>query len=169
MSKNTFSLRRTVAADWSEIRDLRLEMIRDTPTAFAESLAEALSQDEAEWRMRGERGTAEHGIALAAISSDGRWMGTMGAFVPDAVTGPLLVGVYVAPEFRGREVGLTDALLTEIEGWARTESSKLTLHVHEENARARAYYEGRGFIATGQTFPYNLDPSKNELEMVKLL
>ena len=169
MSKNTFSLRRTVAADWSEIRDLRLEMIRDTPTAYVETLAEALSHDEAEWRMRGERGTAEHGIALAAVAGDGAWIGTMGAFVPNAETGPLLVGVYVAPEFRGRQVGLTDALLTEIENWARTESSKLTLHVHEENVRARTYYERRGFAATGQTFPYNLDPGKNELEMVKQL
>lgn len=102
MTSTTFSIRRTTSDDWSAIRDLRLEMIRDTPTAYAESLEDAMGHDEAEWRMRGERGTAEQGIALAAITESGRWVGTMGAFVPDAETGPLLVGVYVAPDFRGR-------------------------------------------------------------------
>ncbi len=169
MTTNGFSIRRTVGADWSEIRDLRLEMIRDTPTAYAETLADALGHDEAEWRMRGERGTAEHGIAIAGISDAGRWIGTMGAFVPNSETGPLLVGVYVAPAFRGRQVGLTDRLLEAIEDWARTEGTQLTLHVHEENARARAYYERRGFAPTGHTIAYNLDPTKNELEMVKQL
>ena len=169
MSTHKFSIRRTVGADWSEIRELRLEMIRDTPTAYAETIAEALAHGEAEWRMRGERGTAEHGIALAAISDSGRWIGTMGAFVPGPEAGPLLVGVYVAPEFRGRRVGLTDQLLKTIEDWARARSSRLTLHVHEDNFRARAYYERQGFTATGHTIAYNLDPTKNELEMSKKL
>jgi hypothetical protein len=39
--------------------------------------------------------------------------------------------------------------------------------VHEDNARARRAYERRGFVLTGHTVPYNLDPSRNELEMVK--
>ena len=169
VSTHKFSIRRTVGADWSEIRELRLEMIRDTPTAYAETLGDALAHDEAEWRMRGERGTAEHGIAIAAISNTGRWIGTMGAFVPNPEAGPLLVGVYVAPEFRGRQIGLTDRLLEAIENWAHTESSQLTLHVHEDNVRARAYYERRGFTATGHTVAYNLDPTKKELEMVKQL
>jgi len=169
MSTQAFSIRRTVESDWRQIRDLRLEMIRDTPTAYNETLEEALGHDEAEWRMRGRRGTAEHGIALAAIAESGRWVGTMGGFVPDPETGPLLVGVYVAPDFRGRQTGLTDALLEAVEEWARTEGSRLTLHVHEDNARARKAYEHRGFVATGQSIPYNLDPSKRELEMVKQL
>lgn len=144
-------------------------MTRDTPTAYAESLEEALALDEAAWRARGERGTAEHGIAIAAISDTGHWVGTMGGFAPDPITGPLLVGVYVTPEWRGRQVGLTNALLATIEAWARTEGQQLTLHVHEENTRAQKYYERQGFIATGRSVAYNLDPTKKELEMVKQL
>lgn len=169
VSTYAFLIRPTTDADWREVRDLRLEMIRDTPTAFAVSLEEALSYDEAEWRMRGRRGASAHGIAVAAIAESGRWVGTMAGFVPDQNTGPLLVGVYVAPDFRGSKLGLTDALLAAVEDWARTEGDQLTLHVHEENSRARKAYERRGFVATGHTVPYNLDSSKNELELVKKL
>jgi GNAT superfamily N-acetyltransferase len=144
-------------------------MIRDTPTAFAESLEEALSHNKTQWRMRGLRGASAHGIAIAAIAESGRWVGTMAGFVPDQDTGPRLVGVNVAPDFRGSKSGLTDALLAAVEDWARTEGHQLTLHVHEENSRARKAYERRGFVATGHTVPYNLDSSKNELEMVKKL
>ncbi|WP_241982855.1 GNAT family N-acetyltransferase [Cryobacterium sp. TMT1-2-1] len=169
MNTLAFSIRRTIAADWREIRDLRLEMIRDTPSAYNETLEGALGNDEAEWRMRGERGTADHGIAVAAIDNAGRWVGAMAGFVSEQVAGPLLVGVYVAPGYRGGEVGVTDALLRAIEAWARTESGRLFLHVHEDNARARTAYERRGFTATGEALPYNLDPGRNELEMVKEL
>lgn len=169
MNMNEFSIRRTVDADWREIRELRLEMIRDTPAAYAESLEDALGHDELEWRMRGARGTAEQGISIAGISHSGQWIGAMGAFVPNPETGPLLVGVYVTPAFRGRQLGLTDALLAEIEEWARTKGSHLTLHVHEDNVRARKYYERHGFMATGHTIAYNLDATKNELEMAKRL
>ncbi|TFC58558.1 GNAT family N-acetyltransferase [Cryobacterium sp. TMT2-15-1] len=169
MGAYEFSIRSTDDSDWREIRDVRLEMIRDTPTGYAESLEEALRHEEAEWRMRGHRGASDQGIAIAAITESGRWVGTMAGFVPDPETGPLLVGVYVAPDYRGSKVGLTDALLTAVEDWARTESHQLTLHVHEDNVRARKAYENRGFAATGHSVPYNLDPSRNELEMVKKL
>ena len=169
MTAHDFTIRRTTADDWREVRALRLEMIRDTPTAYVETLESAQSHDEAEWRARGARGTAEHGIAIAAVDASGRWVATMGGFVPDDSTGPLLVGVYVAPDVRGRETGLADAMLTTIEDWARTESDRLMLHVHEDNARARAFYERRGFVATGRTFPYPLAPEQLEVEMSRAL
>lgn len=169
MTSPTFSIRPTTEADWRELRTIRLEMIQDTPTAYAETLDDALLVDEAGWRTRAKRASAAHGTQIVAISDSGQWVGSMGGYVPDPDTGALLVGVYVAPQWRGRQVGLTDALLTHIEDWARTEGSTLTLHVHEDNLRARRYYERRGFLATGQSVPYNLDPTKNELEMLKRL
>ncbi len=59
-----------------------------------------------------------------------------GRIRPDHDTGPLLVGVNVAPDFPASESGLTDALLAAIDDWARTERDQSTLHVHEENSRA---------------------------------
>lgn len=169
MITSEFVIRPTADDGWQEIRELRLEMIRDTPTAYTETLESALGYDEAEWRMRGQRGASGHGVALAAITESGRWIGTMAGFVPDAETGAILVGVYVSPDFRGTRIGVTDALLSAVENWARTECDQLTLHVHEDNMRARKAYERRGFVPTGHSVAYNLDPSKQELEMVKAL
>lgn len=169
MNTQDFSIQHTTADDWREIRDLRLEMIRDTPTAYVETLNDAQGLDEAAWRARGERSNAVHSIGVVAVSASGRWVGTMSGYVPDSQTGPLLVGVYVAPQWRGRGAGVASALLGAVEGWARAAGRQLTLHVHEDNGRARAFYERQGYFATGQTTPYSLDASKQELEMVKRL
>jgi ribosomal protein S18 acetylase RimI-like enzyme len=56
-----------------------------------------------------------------------------------------------------------------VEDWARGEGNALTLLVHEDNDRAIAFYRRRGYELTGRTVPYNLDPSKNELEMRRTL
>jgi GNAT superfamily N-acetyltransferase len=159
----TFSVRPTAESDWERVRDLRLEMLRDTPTAYAESLADALGRDEAEWRMRAARGQQPGSAMLAAIDTDGTWVGTMGAYIDG--TGPLLVGVYVRPTHRGWSVGVTDALLDGIIEWASRHGKALRLEVHEENARAIAAYERRGFQRTGSSRPYDLDPSALEIEM----
>jgi GNAT superfamily N-acetyltransferase len=164
-----FLIRATLVDDWREVRDLRLEMLRDTPIAFGETEQDALAHSDSEWRMRAARGTAEHGIALVAIDPAGRWVGTMGGYLPDATTGPLLVGVYVTPEYRGRDAGVFDALLAAIQEWARGEGDRLTLHVHEDNSRARAAYLRRGFTETGHRVPYILDTRAREIEMVKPL
>lgn len=59
-------VRHTTGADWREYRDLRLEMLADTPLAFAETLANAQRWNEAEWRMRSARGEASDQILVAA-------------------------------------------------------------------------------------------------------
>ncbi|MBP2414664.1 GNAT superfamily N-acetyltransferase [Arthrobacter stackebrandtii] len=169
MTSEHYSIRRTTEADWREVRELRLQMIRDTPDACAETLAEALAHDEAEWRLRGGRGSGVHGIQLAAVTGAGGWVGTMGGYVPDSATGPLLVGVFVVPEWRGTGAGLADALLESVEEWARAKDGRLTLHVHEDNARAISFYERHGYAATGHSVAYNVNPAKRELEMLKQL
>jgi GNAT superfamily N-acetyltransferase len=164
-----YRIRRTQESDWREVRTLRLEMLEDTPIAFGETLQDARGHTESEWRMRAARGSAEHGITLVAIDPAGRWVGTMAGYLPDPATGPLLVGVYVSPDHRGRDAGVFDTLLAAIEDWARGEGEVLTLHVHEDNARARAAYLRRGFIETGHRVRYVLDAGAQEIEMVKRL
>lgn len=166
---SAFTIRRTTAEDWELVRELRLRMLADTPKAYLETLAEAYYLPEEEWRVRGARGTQEHGVSLIAEDEHGRWLGGMGGFCPDEAVGPLLVGVFVDPGSRGREAGVADALLAGIEEWALTQGDALTLHVHEENPRAVAFYERHGFVADGVKVPYPLAEGEWELQMVKRL
>lgn len=163
-----FTVRGTRADDWREVRALRLEMLADTPNAFAETLDHASRIAEPEWRIRGARGENPNGAQFVAIADDGRWIGTMGAFVTDRGQA-LLVGVYVTPASRGIATGVTDALLAAVENWCRPRFATLVLHVHEQNPRARAAYERRGFEYTGERLPYVLDPAETELAMLKRL
>ncbi|XBH21099.1 hypothetical protein V5R04_12885 [Jonesiaceae bacterium BS-20] len=55
MKSQEFIIRQTTEEDWQRVRDLRLEMIRDTPIAFGETHEHALTLTEAEWRERGAR------------------------------------------------------------------------------------------------------------------
>ncbi|MBM7503239.1 GNAT family N-acetyltransferase [Agromyces aurantiacus] len=166
MPRPELVIRTTREDDWAAVRDLRLEMLRDTPIAFGDTLERALTYDEAEWRTRARRGESSQQTVVVAIRDD-EWVGTMACYVPDLATGPMLVGVYVAPGHRGEEAGITRALLAEIECWAAERSDTLRLEVHEDNPRARRFYEKLGFTYTGASRPYELEPGGLELEMAK--
>lgn len=169
MSSREFTVRATREVDWRDMRELRLEMLRDTPIAYGETVEHALGLSESEWRMRARRGENYGQTAMVAIAN-GRWVGIMGGHIPDPATGPLLVGVYVAPNFRGSRSTVSDGLLDAIEAWASEFGSTLRLEVHERNGRARAFYEKRGYALTGRSQIYALDPSTGvEYEMLKRL
>ncbi len=155
--------------DWEQVRAIRLEMLADTPQAYLETLDQARAHPEAFWRARARNGRSEDGITAVAILPSGRWIGSMTVRVLDQEQDPWLVAVYVAPDFRGASSGVTDALLAEVEDWARTKGSGLLLQVNEANRRARAAYRKRGFVETGRFRPYPLDPRLRELEMRKPL
>ncbi|WP_154605323.1 GNAT family N-acetyltransferase [Arthrobacter sp. AQ5-05] len=169
MKNDKIVIRPTAEADWREIREQRLEMINDTPIACSETDADAMAVDETEWRRRGAQGSREGSITVAAIAENGNWVGTMASYIADPSVGPLLVGVYVNPDFRGADVGLTDALLSAIEVWARNNGGRLTLLVHEANVNAQRAYSKRGFELTGHSAEYSLDASSREVEMTKEL
>lgn len=119
----TFTVRSTRETDWPDVRQIRLEMLADTPMAYGETLESALAHDEAEWRMRARRGESDHGIVVVAVDEEsGRRVATMGGYVDDDA-GPMLVGVYVHPAHRGRAAGVTDALLDAVQEWVRGEAT----------------------------------------------
>jgi GNAT superfamily N-acetyltransferase len=159
------TVRPIVEADWERYKALRLEMLADTPIAYLETLETALARSDRQWRDAA-RGRND-GVRLVAEGADGRWLGTMGGVLADG--SPTLVAVYVTPRARGRSRGVADALLDAIEAWAYRHGDTLRLEVHEQNVRARAFYESRGFVQTGRTIPYPLPPAALELEMVKAL
>ncbi|MEV0193423.1 GNAT family N-acetyltransferase [Kitasatospora purpeofusca] len=155
--------------DWQRLREVRLAQLLDTPMAFLETYGTALAHGDEEWHSRIRRVNEPGSVGLAAVHDDGtgagEWVGTMIGFTPEPGTA-LLVGVWVHPEHRGRERGVTDTMLDAIVAWAReTGARRLLLTVHEDNARAAAFYRRRGFELTGGTKPYLLDPAARELEM----
>lgn len=164
-----FEVRPVVEDDWQQYRAIRLEMLLDTPSAFTVHLETAQAYAEEEWRERARRGESSEQILIAAITTEGTWIASMGSYVDKELGGPMLVGVYVTPAFRGRDAGVTDALLERIETWAAQNFSTLRLEVHEDNARARSAYIKRGFVETGHRRPYDLDPTRDEIEMIKRL
>jgi GNAT superfamily N-acetyltransferase len=148
--------------NWVEFRDIRLQMLADTPIAFGETLEHAQAASEANWLARIARATQPDRTAVAAVDGDGTWVGTMSAYLsePGVAT---VAAVWVAPEHRGPEAGVTDRLMDAIVEWARTtaHATSLRLTVHEANDRASAYFQRVGFRPTGETQPYELEPGGN--------
>lgn len=164
----SYRIERVAEDEWARWRDMRLEMVADTPLAFMETYEDALRHDEGEWRFQARRagGGVNRSAGWVAVDpADGRWVGTMSVF--EAEPGVVaLVGVYVAPAWRGPAVGVTDALLSTCERWAREQSARvIRLLVHEDNPRAAAFYARAGFRPTGHREPYALDPAREEIEM----
>lgn len=142
--------------DWAAWRTLRIEALRDTPIGFLETVEAALARDEGSWRRR--MGDVPCN-ALARARGDAVAMSS--GFLIDGR--PYLGAVYVTPAWRGR--GLLARLVEPVVEWARAYGDELVLEVHEDNARARAAYTKLGFVETGATRPYPLDPARQELEM----
>lgn len=161
-----YRLHRVRAEDWPRYRELRLQMLKDTPQAYLETYREALEYADEEWEFRTTRAASAGNIGVAALDADGTWVGAMNAFLPEPGTAKL-VGVWLHPDHRGSAGGAAAMMLDAIVRWARDDAraGRLTLLVHEANRRAVAFYRRHGFAPTGHTVPYPLDETSHELEM----
>jgi len=157
-------VRASTEDDWQEYRALRYEMLEDAPIAFLETLEHARTHPDEHWRRRAANLSSTSRL-FAAVADDGRWLGSMGGFQSSPAAEPYLVGVYVTPAWRGRELGVTDALLDAVIAWAQGRGERLLLDVHEHNEPAIRSYLRRGFAFTGRTQPYPLDRTALEREM----
>lgn len=165
-----YTLHRMRAEDWTAFREIRLQMLRDTPLAYLETIDDALGHPDAEWLFRTTRAAAPGNIGVAAVGPEGTWVGVMNGFLPAPDTAKL-VGVWLHPEHRGPAGGAATLMLDAVVRWAREETGaeRLVLLVHEDNLRAIAFYRRGGFVPTGHREPYPLDRSRSELEMALLL
>jgi GNAT superfamily N-acetyltransferase len=158
-------VRETVADDWQALRDIRLEALRDAPTAFGSTYEREALRGEAHWRNRITRG----GTFLAFVPEVGEAepAGLIGGYQEDPVTVEL-VSMYVRPRARGRGVG--EALVATVIDWAsKRRAGSVHLWVTETNAPARALYERCGFTLTGERQPVPSTPSLDEVAMIRLL
>ncbi len=154
-------VREPVVEDWRALRDIRLEALRDVPTAFGSTYEREVVRGETHWRDRIFRG----GTFLAYLPdlSASEPAGLIGGYQEDPATVEL-VSLYVRPRARGRGVG--EALVAAVVGWARDQNAaEVHLWVTETNSPARALYERCGFALTGEQQPLPSDPSLGEVAM----
>lgn len=153
-----FLIRTTTEDDWERVRELRIENATDNPISYGATLEYTLHMTESDWRLRAKRGDGPDSTSVAAIErASGRWVGTMSAQHGD-VDGmaPVLTGVYVSPDFRGRRHGIADALLEHVVDWAARRGSTLRLYVYEHAMPAMRFYSRQGFHPTGRYRPLQL-------------
>jgi GNAT superfamily N-acetyltransferase len=154
-----------VQEDWEAVRDIRLEALRDAPTAFGSTYEREILRGETHWRDRIARG----GTFLAYLPevSASEPAGLIGGYQEDPVTVEL-VSMYVRPRARGRGVG--EALVAAVISWASDRNAaSVHLWVTETNSSARMLYERCGFTLTGERQPLPSDPGIGEIAMARPL
>ncbi|MET3988264.1 GNAT family N-acetyltransferase [Streptomyces sp. PvR034] len=181
MNQSTpYVIREIKADEWEKVKELRLAALADpvAPIAFLESAEQAVAQPDDFWQGRTERGAQGRGARqFVAEAADGRWVGSVTVLVEQAGTRGFfgeeipveqghLVGVFVRPEQRG--TGLTEELFRAALDWAwgleEPALERVRLFVHEDNARAGAFYRRFGFVASGTLVPLPGDSGSMELE-----
>lgn len=176
----SFEIRPVRADEWEQVRELRLAALLDPVAhlAFLETHEDAVTRSDDFWRERTAAGAATGDGRVrqfVAEAPDGRWLGSVTALVerpsdevrfgePAKVDQTHLVGVYVRPEARG--TGVIDALFRAAVDWSWTVDGirRVRLYVHEENARAAAFYRRYGFAASGERVPMPGDSGAYEDE-----
>ncbi|MEM9624287.1 MAG: GNAT family N-acetyltransferase [Pseudomonadota bacterium] len=137
-------IQRIAPDGWERYRRIRLRALQDAPDAFGTTLQEAASRHEAAWR--------EQLDALATFIAvlDRQDAGTArGAPDTSSPSNAFLIGMWVAPPYRGLGVGVQ--LIEAVCAWARAEGfSRLTLDVADDNKAAIDLYARMGFAETGE-------------------
>lgn len=179
-STDVAEIRRVHADEWRQVRELRLDALRDplAPVAFLDTYESSAARPDEFWQQRAAGAATGTRVAqlVAVASTDSTWVGTVTVLAQDVddkddagrpLDEPrgLVVGVYVRPEQRG--TGLIDRLLEAAADWARGQGlPRLALGVHSGNPRALGAYRRAGFTPSGVTFTSVIGP---EVEMVRNL
>jgi ribosomal protein S18 acetylase RimI-like enzyme len=151
--------------DWQLWRRLRLAALAEAPRAFGSRLADWQGENDREERWRARLDIAESHNLVAVL--DGEPVG-MASGLPGSDGTVELISMWVAPSARGR--GVADALVREVERWARASGARvLRLDVAEDNAAAQAVYARHGFALTGELGDLMADGIRHEWVMAKAL
>ncbi|MFE2169672.1 GNAT family N-acetyltransferase [Streptomyces sp. NPDC059447] len=178
-----FVIRAVRGDEWEKVKELRLGALRDpaAAVAFLETLEGALSQDDAYWQRRAAGAAEGRGARqFVAEAGDGSWVGSVTVLIEAQGATDFfgevieqqqghVVGVFVRPEQRGS--GLVERLFDAGLEWAwsleEPATERVRLFVHEDNARAEAFYRRYGFEATGVLIPLETGAKEREYVVVR--
>lgn len=145
--------------NWEAWRDVRLEALRDAPTAFGSTYENQVGRTEQQWR---DRLHPANGLTCLSMLDD-RIVG-MAAGHPEGDGVIELISMWVSPDARRRGVG--DALVDEVVRWAREQhADAVELWVTRGNDPAERLYARHGFLRTGAVQPLPSDPALDEMAM----
>jgi GNAT superfamily N-acetyltransferase len=162
------TIRRLQRGEGAALRDIRLRAIRDTPDAFAVSLAETLAQTDEAWAAWASRNAAGDASIMCVAEDAGAWIGMAGGMRdtsgPEEVAH--LISMWVDPAYRGQ--GLGRRLVEHVVGWARDGGlRRLELWVTEHNIAAIELYVRCGFKMIGESQPLPSDAAYLEQKMIR--
>jgi GNAT superfamily N-acetyltransferase len=157
----TVTIRRVESADWSALREIRLEALTDAPEAFGSTLQSALRLSARQWRHR----VAANAYFVA--EQNGAVIGMVSGGYNDNHPGThWLYGMYVTPTARGGEAA--QLLVAAVADWGRGQGAReIYLHVASGVPRARTFYLKNGFTLTGESFAMERDRSVTMYTMTK--
>ena len=147
-TRGTVVLREANLADAPQFRDLRLNGLQDSPTAFTADYQVNLNHPMSFWE--GRLTFDEHGIIFFA-EHEGKLIGMTGirkGESPKTKHGAYIWGVYVHPAWRG--LHLAERLIEACADWAREREAVIAkLGVMANNESAIRCYKRIGFIVYG--------------------
>lgn len=147
--------------EWREARELRLQALADTPTAFLRTLAEEQGLEDEVWR---DRAAPSERHASFVCEADGKLLGTATGVIDPDDGETYLVAMWVAPSHRRRGLGIE--LVERVCEWAASRGAgRVTLEVNERLEPAIRLYSRAGFRPTGGRRPLPTDPGHDALEL----
>jgi ribosomal protein S18 acetylase RimI-like enzyme len=152
-------VRQARAADWQQLRELRLRALADAPDAFSSTLEQEAAFPEEVWRQRAEGGPTS---ADFIAHEGGAGIGMAAIFAESSAPGRMqLVAMWVDPHYRRR--GVAWALVDQAVRWASDRQAReVILWVVDQNTAACRLYERIGFRPTGERQPLASNPALTE-------
>ena len=144
LSGGEFTLRRLALADWTLLKNVRLEALSKEPKVFGGSLVNESSLPDDYWK----NGLSELGKAYFGLFSDEDCVGLTGIFrhreLSDAA---ILVASYIRKAHRGK--GLSSLFYEARIDWAKVNQVKKIIVSHREgNVVSKAANQKFGFVYT---------------------
>ena len=155
-------VRAAAPEEWAQARDLRLEMLADSPRSFVTQLREVSAWTDSRWQSRMQSMLAPDSVLIAAVDGD-HWVGQASGRLIGAR--PFVLAVYLS-------------LPTVVRGWRHAWSRpsgwvaglgnrEVWLDVHESAEAAQRSYQKQGYRFTGERSEHPHFPGTYDLEMVK--
>jgi GNAT superfamily N-acetyltransferase len=135
-------VRQAHAADWQQLRELRLRSLADAPDAFSGTLEQEAAFPEEVWGRWAEGGPAS---ADFIAREGGAGIGMAAIFAESSAPGRMqLVALWVDPRHRRR--GVARALVDQAVRWAGDRQAReVILWVADQNTAACTLYQRIGF------------------------